>query len=50
MVVFERCGQGLGWSLDVRDSFEVRSDPDVRIGVVAAGEPVDHNNESSALR
>lgn len=44
MVVFEDVDKALGWSLDVRDSFEQRSDLDVRLGV-AAGEPVDHDDD-----
>jgi len=44
MVVFGDLDQALGWSLDVRDSFEQRSDLDVRVGM-AAGEPVDHDDD-----
>jgi class 3 adenylate cyclase len=44
MVVFEDVDKALGWSLDVRDSFEQRSDLDVRLGM-AAGEPVDHDDD-----
>lgn len=44
MVVFEEVDRALGWSLDVRDSFEQRSDLDVRMGI-AAGEPVDHDDD-----
>ncbi|HJQ94643.1 MAG TPA: nickel-binding protein [Acidimicrobiia bacterium] len=44
MVVFEDVDKALGWSLDVRDSFERRSDLDVRVGM-AAGEPVDHDDD-----
>jgi len=44
MVVFEDVGKALGWSLDVRESFEQRSDLDVRLGM-AAGEPVDHEDD-----
>jgi class 3 adenylate cyclase len=44
MVVFEDVDQALGWSLDVRESFEQRSDLDVRLGM-AAGEPVDHDDD-----
>lgn len=44
MVAFEEVAAALGWSLDVRESFEQRSDLDVRLGI-AAGEPVDHNND-----
>ena len=44
MVVFEDVGKSLGWSLDVRVSFEQRSDLDVRTGI-AAGEPVDHDDD-----
>ena len=36
--------KALSWSLGVRDSFEQRSDLDVRLGM-AAGEPVDHNDD-----
>lgn len=44
MVVFEEVDRALGWSLDVRDSFDQRSDLDVRTGI-AAGEPVDHDDD-----
>jgi class 3 adenylate cyclase len=44
MVVFEEVDKALGWSLDVRESFEQRSDLDVRLGI-AAGEPVDHDDD-----
>jgi class 3 adenylate cyclase len=44
MVVFEDVDKALGWSLDVRSSFEQRSDLDVRLGI-AAGEPVDHDDD-----
>jgi class 3 adenylate cyclase len=44
MVVFEDVDRALGWSLDVRESFEKRSDLDVRLGM-AAGEPVDHDDD-----
>jgi class 3 adenylate cyclase len=44
MVVFEDVDRALGWSLDVRQAFEQRSDLDVRLGI-AAGEPVDHDND-----
>lgn len=44
MVAFEDVSQALGWALDVRGSFEERSDMDVRIGL-AAGEPVDHQDD-----
>ena len=44
MVVFEDVDKALGWSLDVRESFEQRSDLDVRLGM-AAGEPVDHDDD-----
>ena len=44
MVVFEDVEKALRWSLDVRDSFEQRSDLDVRLGM-AAGEPVDHDDD-----
>ena len=44
MVVFEDVGRALGWSLDVRESFEQRSDLDVRLGM-AAGEPVDRDGD-----
>jgi class 3 adenylate cyclase len=44
MVVFEDVDKALSWSLDVRDSFEQRSDLDVRLGM-AAGEPVDHDDD-----
>lgn len=44
MVCFDDVGKALGWSLDVRDSFEQRSDLDVRLGL-AAGEPVEHNDD-----
>lgn len=44
MVVFQDVDKALGWSLDVRESFEQRSDLDVRLGM-AAGEPVDHDND-----
>ena len=44
MVVFEDVDKTLGWSLDVRDSFEQRSDLVVRLGM-AAGEPVDHDDD-----
>ena len=36
--------KALGWSLDVRESFEQRSDLDVRLGM-AAGEPVDRDDD-----
>lgn len=44
MVVFEEADMALRWSLDVRLSFEKRSDLDVRMGI-AAGEPVDHDDD-----
>ena len=44
MVVFEDVDKALGWSLDVRESFEQRSDLDVRLGM-AAGEPVDREED-----
>ncbi len=44
MVTFEDVDRALGWSLDVRQAFEQRSDLDVRLGM-AAGEPVDHDND-----
>jgi class 3 adenylate cyclase len=44
MVVFEDVDRALGWSIHVRDSFEQRSDLDIRMGI-AAGEPVDHNDD-----
>ncbi len=44
LVVFEDVDKALGWSLDVRESFEQRSDLDVRLGM-AAGEPVDHDDD-----
>ncbi len=44
MVVFEDVDKALGWSLDVRESFEQRSDLTVRQGM-AAGEPVDHDDD-----
>jgi class 3 adenylate cyclase len=44
MVVFEDVNKALRWSLDVRDSFEQRSDLDVRLGM-AAGEPVDQDDD-----
>lgn len=44
MVVFEDVDKALAWSLDVRESFEQRSDLDVRLGL-AAGEPVDHDDD-----
>jgi class 3 adenylate cyclase len=44
LVVFEEVDKALGWSLDVRQSFEQRSDLDVRLGM-AAGEPVDHDDD-----
>jgi class 3 adenylate cyclase len=44
MVVFDEVDQALGWSLDVRDSFEQRQDLEVRLGL-AAGEPVDHDDD-----
>jgi class 3 adenylate cyclase len=44
MVVFDDVAKALGWSLDVRESFQQRSDLDVRLGM-AAGEPVDHNDD-----
>ena len=44
MVAFEDVDRALGWSLDVRQAFEQRSDLDVRLGM-AAGEPVDHDND-----
>jgi len=44
MVVFEDVEEALGWSLDVRESFEQRADLDVRLGM-AAGEPVDHDRD-----
>jgi class 3 adenylate cyclase len=44
MVAFEDVDKALAWSLDVRDSFEQRSDLDVRLGM-AAGEPVDHDDD-----
>jgi len=42
MVAFEDVSKSLEWSLDVRESFEQRSDLDVRLGM-AAGEPVDRD-------
>jgi len=44
LVVFDDVDKALGWSLDVRESFQERSDLDVRLGM-AAGEPVDHDND-----
>jgi class 3 adenylate cyclase len=44
LAVFEDVDKALGWSLDVRDSFEQHSDLDVRLGI-AAGEPVDHDDD-----
>ena len=44
MVVFQEVDRALNWALDVRDSFELRSDLDVRLGM-AAGEPVDHDDD-----
>lgn len=44
LVVFEEVDRALEWSLDVRDSFELHSDLDVRMGI-AAGEPVDHDDD-----
>ena len=44
MVVFDDVNKALGWSLDVRESFEQRPDLDVRLGM-AAGEPVDHDDD-----
>ena len=44
MVVFEDVDKALNWSLDVRGSFEQRSDLDVRLGL-AAGEPVDYYDD-----
>lgn len=44
LVVFDEVDKALRWALDVRGSFEQRSDLDVRIGI-AAGEPVDHDDD-----
>jgi class 3 adenylate cyclase len=44
MVAFEEVDQALGWSLDVRASFERHAKLDVRLGL-AAGEPVDHDDD-----
>jgi class 3 adenylate cyclase len=44
MVVFEDVGRALGWSLDVRESFDQHAVLDVRVGV-AAGEPVDRDDD-----
>lgn len=44
LVVFDEVDKALSWALDVRGSFELRSDLDVRIGVTA-GEPVDHDDD-----
>lgn len=44
MVAFGDVDKALRWSLDVRDSFEQRSDLDVRLGL-AAGEPVDRDDD-----
>jgi class 3 adenylate cyclase len=44
MVVFQDVDKALGWSLDVRESFEKHSDLDVRLGM-AAGEPVDRDDD-----
>jgi len=44
MVAFEDVNKALGWSLDVREAFEQRSDLDVRLGL-AAGDPVDHHDD-----
>ena len=44
MVVFNDVDRALEWSLDIRESFEQRSDLDVRLGM-AAGEPVDRDDD-----
>ena len=44
MAVFEDGDKALGWSIDIRDSFEQHSDLDIRVGI-AAGEPVDHDDD-----
>ena len=44
MVVFVDVDKALGWSLDICESFDRRSDLDVRVGV-AAGEPVDRDDD-----
>ena len=44
LVVFDDVDKALRWALDVRGSFQQRSDLDVRIGI-AAGEPVDHDDD-----
>lgn len=44
MVSFEDVDKALGWSLDIRQAFEDRTDLDIRLGM-AAGEPVDQGND-----
>jgi class 3 adenylate cyclase len=44
MVSFDDAKEALGWSLDIRRSFEERSDLDIRQGM-AAGEPVDQGDD-----
>jgi class 3 adenylate cyclase len=44
LVVFKDVDRALGWSLDIRESFEQRTDLDVRLGL-AAGEPVDQDDD-----
>jgi class 3 adenylate cyclase len=44
MAVFEDVDKALGWSIDIRDSFEQHSDLEIRVGI-AAGEPVDHDDD-----
>jgi class 3 adenylate cyclase len=44
MVAFGDVDKALGWSLDVRESFETQDDLDVRLGL-AAGEPVDQDGD-----
>lgn len=44
MAAFTDVARALSWCLAVRDEFDEREDMDVRIGL-AAGEPVDHNDD-----
>ena len=44
MVAFDDVNRALGWSLDVRQSFEPHAELDVRLGM-AAGEPVDRDRD-----
>ena len=44
MVSFENVDKALGWSLDVRNTFDERADLDVRLGI-AAGEPVNQDDD-----